>query len=790
MAYIDTDVIVHIHHTFKDTRTGQSSQYADTPHPGTNKTVDGWKWDERTWPDEGESRAAAVAPSIWDASVSGLDDQYLEAGIGDHLDLLYMATIRTFLDGKDVWAPEINHGFFYSHGSEWYLFSDSFQTQYLTVTGVEDGNQVVSLNYQYKPTIPIEVRSFFYDHLEGYYKVYRDYRKVVEFSDDPDGPEFKLDTTANLPKVIVNGTQQQNIGIPITLSVSGTSPVEDTLRLDLFGVAHGGDNQQFLLNYSPVDKTQPIQVWGWAKPDLPKEWTVIDLEDSFTSGVREVKVDYDLGRLIFGDVDWSIVPPAGWQMGASYTLGVAVMYEPEDSIDSIVAFNEEADLNPVMAATSRGFVQITVDSPDPATVALSSNMIFNSGAYQIEVGNNVGRLYATVRNRGGDTLEGENVVFEIQDPTIGSLGSLNQTSKSAVTQSNGRASVLYNTPFIVESLGQGTITVSHDSGNTIIEVEGLVEPQSVDSLYIYKVHESDDVLGISVNDLTTYYEDYLTDQSILTDGQQGTVGFEQTYRLLHELGRPTTYTATDYVTGKKTILLTQSKTDVMDPHTGSITANKYAPLAPTSYENIGDDDAPILRVVYENIELDLPGTNGVKSYFLAGDARTIIKAYVLDERTGNKIYSNAINVSVSLADTMNGTYFCSLLSDIPSGLLTRVQNVDNIPEASITDSVVSGYLNDEYQDERLWYGNVGGYETFVDWFRRTKRGDTLILEDLYDLTGDSAFSGLELVNPLDCPAEIPLGFRLKSGDITIASLLDQITYLDPNDHLPSGYHDV
>ena len=40
------------------------------------------------------------------------------------------------------------------------------------------------------------------------------------------------------------------------------------------------------------------------------------------------------------------------------------------------------------------------------------------------------------------------------------------------------------------------------------------------------------------------------------------------------------------------------------------------------------------------------------------------------------------------------------------------------------------------------------------------------------------------------PADVPLGFRLKSSGITLAAALDQVTYLSPNDDLPSGFFGV
>ena len=84
---------------------------------------------------------------------------------------------------------------------------------------------------------------------------------------------------------------------------------------------------------------------------------------------------------------------------------------------------------------------------------------------------------------------------------------------------------------------------------------------------------------------------------------------------------------------------------------------------------------------------------------------------------------------------------------------------------------VSGYLSNEYQLERL----TG--ETYIEWFDRTQRGRTSIL-------------GLVSVTASGIPGEIPLGFRLKSPGITVASVLDAVTYIDPNSTVVSGYFDI
>jgi hypothetical protein len=70
------------------------------------------------------------------------------------------------------------------------------------------------------------------------------------------------------------------------------------------------------------------------------------------------------------------------------------------------------------------------------------------------------------------------------------------------------------------------------------------------------------------------------------------------------------------------------------------------------------------------------------------------------------------------------------------------------------------------------------YEDYVTWFRRTRKLDTQTISPEQYL-----FSGT-------APNMVPVGFRLKNDDSNIASTLDQRTFLDINDPLPSGLYEI
>ena len=422
MAYIDTDIIVHIYQTVQDNLIGHQSKYTDEEYPGTNKMIEGWKWDKRTWAPLGEFKAVEFAPSIWDPVVSGIDEDSYQSGYGDNKDLLLIDINEVIAEDSNIWAPRLQHGYFYSYDKEWYLYSDSHITEYFTISGVESDNQVLTLSGIYKPTIPIQVRSYEFNRTLAQHSVYRDFRRKIEFSDSPEGPEFTVNTSTNPAKITLDRIYDEAVGSEITLSVSGTADPSDIYGLDIVGLSDGSDGQEFSLKYSPVYTDSIAQVWAWVDANYPMGYTIIDPLDVFTTGEREVKLDTDRGTLTFGTVGSGIVPPGGHQIGAYYTIGTQVVYEPENSIDSILAYSTAANINPVAAATDRGFVQVGTESIDPASIVLSSDLTFSIDAYIISLGNNVGEMIAEVKGINGDILEGQEVTFEIIDPHVGSFG--------------------------------------------------------------------------------------------------------------------------------------------------------------------------------------------------------------------------------------------------------------------------------------------------------------------------------------------------------------------------------
>jgi len=963
------DTLINVYHMREPREVGTRSPYINEEHPGSNKKIEGWKWDKRTWPTTREFNAAAFAPTIWDPSLA-IEQDYFQSGYGSNADLLLLSIEDVQASGSHVWAPKIHHGHFYVYDEEWILFSDSYQQEYFTADHVISGQQYLDMKYDYKPGRPLQVRRYNFNTHLGRHFVEDDFRKKVEFTESGTDLEFKVDFDYSPPRIWLNGEYNTAIGGPVT-TVSGVPDAADILALELVGISDGTPEQQFYLNYSPVDPSQELELWVWkGAASTAEQWDLISGVAPFVSSGLHAKIDRDHGILTFGDFDEVTgegagkIPGSGYLIGMHYTKSLTLNYEPFFGCNHILA--KSADVNPVAGSTRQGFVQILTQSADPAIISLEAELGTNSlGEYLIDLGNNTGRLIATVRDSAQGVLEGEEVTFEILPPTVGSFGAA-LSIISALTNSNGEARTVYNAPTTIEDVGQPTTDIVAGSGTTVIEVEGITHPGTVSGLYLYKIHEWDPPLGIPEDRLDEYYDGFFAEEGI-TEGATATQAWEEEHRTIHELYKPTTYdSVSDLKTGKKTIIVAQGRGDVINPHTGNFDTGAWAPLYATTVESIGTQDIPALRMIYSGVELSeigLPAGDRTKAYFVVGDAKTRIRAYVTNKRTKKRIYSNVIGVRVTVPEAVNGTYFTDLLSNVPSGLLNKTSNVDNLTDEQVNSTSGVDPYWDDYMEERIklvytqpdhilyvrakasqtgygdqptlkvslrngslpafaersivlnntefqtfswhltdaeilqigqysysgptdydalritvdkdpstqssdaivswlqlyigqapgaglgqqrmqpvytrtygdwvpangsmhtkidgltyndldyltsrtwWYGTSNpmqfnltdsndprgaydGYEPYSFWFRRTRRGDTrgMLLANLVPQIG------LEGVNidagALTSPGEIPMGFRLKSTGITLASVLDQITYLDPNDNLPSGYFGV
>jgi len=791
MPTYDTDILLSVFTTTENIFIGSRSKYISAPHPISGKEIEGWKWDEKFWPIQQDiEKSTGYVPTLWDPDLSSIDPTWYQSGVGDEDDLLMTGLTQVEKnDDSHIWAPIIHHGYFYIGDEEWYLFSDDYITQYPSTTNTLSGLPILDLQYDYKTSIPIMALRYRFDFEKGRYIVDESIRKMVEFDEDIHENQFIIGSYDDLPRLTFSSSGIfQNIGEPMLSE-------DDYYKVEVVGRSTEDELQEFYLTYSPVDRNATVRVWTWGQDESFEEWTVIPSSGVFSTGdIKEVKIDYDRGTLIFGtytpdnpDGDGH-VPLEGTNIGIMYTTTVAVLYEPYYAGDDIVMDEDNGNVNPAYTGITQGFTQTTSYSQDADSIILGSTLP-RVNPYIINMGNNVGLIYAEVRSMSGAVVAGQEVNFKILEPVVGTFGG-GQTETRAVTNTFGEARVYYSAPTIAGELGLVTNTIEYDGDDTLVTVSGMSDPGTNTSITIMKVHTHDDVLGIPAAELTQYYLDYLEENDIIEDPTPNipaSAEFEIFWRSAKELEKYHTYTPSDLKTGKKTVILIEKNDNtVLDPHTGELDVYGagnvvLSPLYPTEVTSIGTIDEPIVQIRYSDIHLPLPGSDDTKSYFIVSDAICTLQAYVVNKSTGRQIASNTIQVKTVIPSSVNGSFFASTLNDLPTGLLTKVKDMYTVDEVDIIATSGIEEYNTSYELEKLFFFDTQTFESYYDWFMRTRRAD---------LAGimQTSISGLEIINAVDAPAEVPLGFRLRSQGLSIASVLDQVTFIDPNDTLVSGYY--
>ncbi len=793
---VETDVLLEIYSSsINGTTVGTLSKYDEVPHPGTNKLIKGFEWDVRTWPSDEELEAVAYAPSIWDPGKNFLFSEDFQSGIGDNEDLQLISIDRAEARNMEFWIPKINHGYIYVQDEEWYVFSDDFQTQDFYTNQTYSGLQYQDLKYDLKIGIPIQVRRYSYDKVTGQYSINLNLRKKVAFSGDlVAGTELptvndegiiilsNIDTTkeefvvsdhfGTPPRVLLNKSYAETVGGDITLTVSGTVATGTTDSLEILGIGDGTASE-FHSTYSPIDPSGVITLWTWNDSNEPVQWTRIDSLASFTPGPnRQYKLDTNLGIFNFGNYDGTasgqagLIPGLNTKIGLRYTKGIHVEYEPVDSRDYLLA--PTADTNPLHNASEKGFIKLATEITDPTSIFLEADLPLDlNGLYLIDAGNQVGEIIANVTDTNGDTVEGVQVYFEIIAPFVGNFtnGDLITTS---ITDSDGQARAFFAPPASIDSLGKPTTNVVYNGGSntTKITVSGVTAPSTTSGVFIFQVGKYDPILGMTESGLNQFYTDFFAAEKIT--GTTANRTWEENHRTVHNLLKPTTYPSGDIITGGKKIMFSVDNT-VVDPHYGDqVNFPIFAPIVPLTTANIGTQSAPAVELTYQG-NIPAPGINtNFKSYLVVAEALSFLRAYVINKKNLKKIYSNTISISIQIPDNANGVLIANNLSEVQSGMFNRVRHINEISDAQINTFYPT--LSGEWLEDRF-----PRTETYIEWFRRTRRADTkLIPMETY------AFSG-------DLPARIPFGFRLKSPGITVASLLDSVTFLDINDTLPSGY---
>ena len=773
MATINVDTVLTIYSTIDNRLIGSASPFSRYPHPGTGNKWQGWHWDSRQWPTKEELQALTSAPTRWDPELGDLTYDFFQSGAGFDNSILLLEIMERYGRLSNPWIPKVHTGNFYFYNEEWYYFSDWHQTIKVPVAPV--GAPVsVDLSFEYKRGDTIRVDLFRYIKSEHRYTSEIEFQKVVDFTGEQH--EFKLNIDTTPFSVEMDDSYWIEIGETLQYINPSQFSMTSMATLEHVAISDGTPNQRYHLEYPSVELSSGAEVYSYRSDTDFEEYTIIPTEDDFTSGDSyEVKVDIDKGLLLFGNYD-SVsglgaghVPSAGSHIRIHYFTSPIVRYEPFFAQEYVTV--SDVNFNPLTHVFSDGFLQLARNKQVPAYITLeSTSMTEVGGNYETVTGNGVENLIATVLDIDHAPIAGAVVEFELLSPISGVLNN-GSTLTTAITNEMGKAKVNYNPSRTAREQGEFVTTLSRPSASEVMFSLGrLAVGSSTEDVFLYQVEDVDVSQGIPTSAENGVYSSFLTAEGI--SGPTGTVAWEKKHREFTEAGLPVV--TDDETRGRKRLIL-ENRTTV-DPHTGT-TGAIFAPKYPTSVNDVGSPSSPISEVTY-NIALPDPGTNDIRSYFLVGNTLTSAVARVFNDDSGKNLESNHVNILTRLSASMNGTFWANAASEVPLGLLANI--VDVTGQAAYLDSTVAGHiaiLDKAYHDE-----TNPVTETFSAWFLRTRLMDL----QSYQLIAD--FDPAGPFNPVMVPVtpsfssryDIPIGFRLKTSGLGVASVLDSVVYLDPN----------
>ena len=724
-------------------RLGHLSDFATKAHPRTGKKITGWQWDRTAWPLGALENQEAIVKGIWDAVPSGIPSNYFQSGIGYGADL-EVNSIGLFPSSGQAnnmfrpWYAELNHGTYFDGPQEAFIFSDDVETQYATfnatVSGIPQSFGITRLSNFVKPATPIQVRQYKWNDDEAKYDISIDFRQRTQFTGklDIDGnelptihptnshilfhnadvsePEFVVvysgaipsGTQNALPEIILNDQFSQAMGnssdIPTSLEVLGTVTTDE--------------NQQFHLRFSPLDEDKPITIYSYATNSgaasgLYTVYSGVQIDETLTT--NQVNIDYDLGLARFGLAVLSgsnTVPSIGDTVAAEYFRTVEIQYEPDPSIDTLIA--HEANVNPLYRHDGRDFLYLTTGDEDPATIELSAETaLISADKYgPVYIGNAYTPIVAEVKGLGGQVIEGASVDFEITSSfLIGDFGSGVSTT-TGTTNQNGKARVFYYPPNSIDGISEtvlsGQITVDNSptvpaglTQTTTFRTDQIIIEGGEEDVYLYQIHSDDEILGILYSgvdsgNVTAQVEEYyrrfflehgiygptgLDESTLLPDTYA--VDWEASRRLLWDLARPTIFGVGD---GRR-VITTVLSSGALNPHT--LASGAIVPVQPVLLVAQSETEYDVIFDTSSNTIPVPSGSGPLNSYLVVAPSIVKMQASTYSRRTGSTITSNEIDVVIGIPPYAEGVWEVDLLNSVIDDeinpLLTSLMEGKNVP---------------------------------------------------------------------------------------------------------------
>ena len=680
---------------------GSRSPQTIIKNPSTGNLITGWKWDDRVWTDDTTENNAEVVPFNWDPTTSGIPTDYFQTGIGNGTDLnldgVELVEASGLINGEieNQWCPLLNHGYYYEYENQKYLFSDDSVIVYPSLAGVvpAQARNLILLSSYPKLGVPIVARQLQWIESEDLYEDYLVLEKKTYFTGQKqlDGTRLSTWDGSNILYSNIDQTKDEFVllGEDLIFTKQYVSHIAET-------AASGIQSHQIVhSSFAPIDSTAALVVSS-TNPitHIVTSWTVVS-EGETLSG-NQVAVDYDLGLFTFGNSDGSgTVVPLGNSILLSYYKTLRVEYESTGTEDSILGI--ETNINPIYRTSNEGFVTLKDAEEYPYSIVLSSNLpVLPSGlSGPLYLGSPLARLIATVKDKNGNTLEGEFVTFGVtSSPFLGTFGgaALDETIE-VPTDANGEAIAPYIPPQSINDLSEyiDYYGFAQSGVNTVLSTSSLSIQGNLADVRLYEIFLDDPIQGYlntaiaedAPTQLATFYNTYLSTSNIT--GGTANSAWEDYFRMAWNLARPLLFTGQEGQGRRQLVAVTS--TNYLNPD-GAFQPPAFGPIVPLEVWQKGPTNCnikfpgnlpiPSGSLLPEPSGSPIPGPSGsLWGYMVEAPANITFQAAVYSSKLDKVLLSNELTLRIQAPPYMDGTTILATLSnsdiaEISSALVAHV----------------------------------------------------------------------------------------------------------------------
>lgn len=701
-------------HTIFRTKQIVQKELSSLPYIGTEHLTEvptGWKYDIKRWGSPFDLKLPTL-PRLSDPSTQGvLESEYFKSGVGnvELEDLLIQRIFETEENHKNIWAPVLRPGTYFRFKKEFYCYSDNSKIETIDRSANIDNRNYIELEKTPDINSPILASSFRRDTETGHITYKDKFSQMCRFSGTYDSSyvekttvsdlgriywenvdftkkEFITDHTIDgLTRLFFNRDYQKTVGVAV-------SSFADLNACEQVGISNGighkvlFDSDLFVyvqiypLKNFPILRDSSFHLYI-ADSSSYEEWTSVDtFWTLLNNAAKQYYVDKDLGYIIFASTNPASLPSQGYKIFVNYDLTLRIEYEVLDQTKEIVA--TDANVNPITQSVNQGFVCISHENLDPATITLSINKQIISGSSDpflygpITVGSDYAILKANVKSISGINLPNVQVFFTMEPSGLGFLNT--GDISTSITNGEGNAFTNYQPPNNAEELGYYSYIVRNSTNpsysgyrEVVLHLEDTSLLGQEENLYTYLIQKDDLILGYKTVDAFLDSLDtppWVVDSSTLELWKN-----EMTLKYnLIDFVEPTAYNKE--IKGRKVVLYQINSSDNLDvsainPVTGELGAT--VPVRPVLVEQIsglGDGTDGFIRVLYPpNSIPDVGSSEDIGGIWIVGSKNVIFQAYCWSDYYSNYIYSNKITAKISLPEYMLGEYINTINQRVPFG---------------------------------------------------------------------------------------------------------------------------